>query len=36
MSKYYLIQEKLKGFEITSGVIVIDKKIYSLINLKEL
>lgn len=35
LGENYLIQEKLKGFEITSGVIVFDKKIYSMINLKR-
>ncbi len=34
-TKKYIIQEKLSGFEVTSGAIIFNKKIYSLINLKR-
>lgn len=34
-NKKYIVQEKLSGFEVTSGAIIFDKKIYSLINLRR-
>lgn len=34
-SKKFIIQEKLNGFEVTSGAVIFNKKIYSLINLKR-
>ena len=34
-NKKYIIQEKLSGFEVTSGAIIFDKKIFSLINLRR-